>query len=478
MANGRHADTAPPAHHVDHDLDSIVLKALHKNPAKRYGSVEQLADDIQRYRTGHPVRARDATFAYRATKFLRRNRAVAGVALVLLLAIGAGLAGTIIGLRSARQAQRHAEAEAARAVAIGSFLEQTLASVEPNQAPGGELTAVDLLDGAAARLNEWHAGAMVTASLRLTLGRAYRRFGRYEPALQNLALAVELGRTLADRDMLAEGQRELGLVHYARGDYDEAEKVLREALSIRREDGGDNDSATALAKSTLAGVLLAKAETAEAEALLTDAIPVLRAAELTDDEALGDALNTLGAVHRAHGALSKALECFSEALAVEQRVKGKSHSDVAITLSNLGNLYRTRGDFEEAEKLLQRAVDIFRGVLHPEHPDLATALNNLALVWMHMGKHEQAEPLVREALAIERKVRGPKHSHVAIAMSNLASLLFETGKYEEAEKMFEQSLALQREIFPEDHPALARTLAQYERLKAIRGRAGSAPENP
>jgi serine/threonine-protein kinase len=73
------------------DLDAIVLKALEKNPSHRYGSVERLADDIQRHLAGLPVAARRDTTAYRLSKFLCRHKAAVGV-LVLLFAILAATA--------------------------------------------------------------------------------------------------------------------------------------------------------------------------------------------------------------------------------------------------------------------------------------------------------------------------------------------------------------------------------------------------
>jgi non-specific serine/threonine protein kinase/serine/threonine-protein kinase len=97
------------------DLDNIVLKALRKEPARRYASVEQLAEDIERHLKGLPVRARADTFSYRSRKFARRNKAgiaaVAGVTLSLVV----GLAATTWQWRIARIERARAEAEAVRA---------------------------------------------------------------------------------------------------------------------------------------------------------------------------------------------------------------------------------------------------------------------------------------------------------------------------------------------------------------------------
>ena len=77
------------------DLDNIVLKSLHKEPRRRYASVEQLSEDIRRYIEGLPVGARPDTLLYRAGKFVKRNRVPVGAAALLLLSLCGGLAATL-----------------------------------------------------------------------------------------------------------------------------------------------------------------------------------------------------------------------------------------------------------------------------------------------------------------------------------------------------------------------------------------------
>ncbi len=77
------------------DLDRIVLKALHKEPLRRYASVEQFSDDLSRYLQGLPVRARPDSVRYRLSKFLRRNRLAASLAGIALMSLVLGLVGTV-----------------------------------------------------------------------------------------------------------------------------------------------------------------------------------------------------------------------------------------------------------------------------------------------------------------------------------------------------------------------------------------------
>ncbi len=91
------------------DLDNIVLKALRKEPERRYSSVDQLSEDIQRYLAGLPVSASSDTWKYRTTKFIRRNRVAAAGTLLVFLALLGGLAATMYQARIARTERAKAE---------------------------------------------------------------------------------------------------------------------------------------------------------------------------------------------------------------------------------------------------------------------------------------------------------------------------------------------------------------------------------
>jgi serine/threonine protein kinase len=97
------------------DLDNIVLKALRKEPARRYASVEQFAEDIERHLEGLPVRARADTFTYRSRKFVGRNKAGVAAAIGVALSLVGGLTATTWQWRAAQTQRARAEAESGRA---------------------------------------------------------------------------------------------------------------------------------------------------------------------------------------------------------------------------------------------------------------------------------------------------------------------------------------------------------------------------
>jgi hypothetical protein len=88
MARNEHIETL--RRHLSGDLDNIELKALRKDPARRYVSVAQFSEDIGRHLDGLPVIARKDTFGYRASKFVKRHRAGVATAAAIFFLLIAG----------------------------------------------------------------------------------------------------------------------------------------------------------------------------------------------------------------------------------------------------------------------------------------------------------------------------------------------------------------------------------------------------
>ncbi len=105
------ARAQPNGLRIPSDLDRIVLKALRKEPAARYPTIGAFADDLVRFNNGLPVRARPATFGYRASRFVRRHRLAVAASVILLAVIALGVTSTVV---SARRAQREAQRAALR----------------------------------------------------------------------------------------------------------------------------------------------------------------------------------------------------------------------------------------------------------------------------------------------------------------------------------------------------------------------------
>ena len=117
------------------DLDTIVAKALKKDPAERYTSVAALAEDIRRYLTSQPITVRPDSLSYRSAKFVRRNRKAVALATLAILATLAGLTGTLIQSRNVRLQRDFALRQLARALSTIEFNEFLLSDAAPSGKP-------------------------------------------------------------------------------------------------------------------------------------------------------------------------------------------------------------------------------------------------------------------------------------------------------------------------------------------------------
>jgi tetratricopeptide (TPR) repeat protein len=211
----------------------------------------QLAADLERHLRNEPVLAGPPSAAYRARKFVRRHRLGVGLAAAAVVVL-AGLAATM-----AAQARRIA-AERDRATEVLGYLKQVFEVSDPREARGGEITARELLDKSAARLDAQLADRPeLHAEMAATMGAVYWHLGLYDRAEPLFSKALETRRRLlGDRhpDTLA-SLHDMAMLRRSQGKYDEAANHLREALEGRRR-GLGADHPDTLSSIDAMGVLL------------------------------------------------------------------------------------------------------------------------------------------------------------------------------------------------------------------------------
>ena len=164
------------------DLDAIVLKALRREPQRRYIGAGAFAEDLERFLQGRPVAARPEGRRYRAGKFVRRHRAGLAVAVSLVALLVAFAATTAIQARRLAQERDRANREAETAQAVNDFLQNDLlaqagasAQARSSTKPDPDLKVRTALDRAAARIEgKFQAQPLVEASIRLTIGKTYK----------------------------------------------------------------------------------------------------------------------------------------------------------------------------------------------------------------------------------------------------------------------------------------------------------------
>ncbi|MEX2466564.1 MAG: serine/threonine-protein kinase [Gemmatimonadota bacterium] len=430
------------------DLDVICLEALRKEPERRYGSVDALATDVERYLEGMPVAARPDTLAYRARKLMRRHPT--GVAATLAVTVGVS-ALTGIYLDRVTDERDRARQEAAKAAEVSGFLQELFAVSDPSESRGETVTARELLDEGAARIaNELEGQPAVQATMMRVIGDVYHVVGLTDRALPMLEQALTRQRSLyGDRhEEVATTKMSLGLVHQTMGDLVAAEPLLRNAVEVRRAVLPEPHAGIAEALSNLAFLEETLANPEAAEELYRQTLAMHRSLYPQGDPRVTYSAVKLGGLLRRIGRPEEAEPLLREGLAAQRAHYGDVHPDVAATMRNLASLLRDKGAYEEADTLYTAALAIRRTLFGNEHAEVANVLNSHALLLDRMGEGERAISTMRELLALHERIHPEPHPDVAAAASNLASMM----RNEESVELFQRSMRIQDQVLPMDHP--------------------------
>lgn len=443
------------------DLDAIVLKALHKKPDHRYQSAEQLSEDLRRHLDHQPITARSGSLRYRTAKFIRRNRVAFIAAMAVLVSLLAGLTGTAWKARVAAEESRKARQ-------VSSFLQQILASVDPNSTPMRDATVRMLLDEASRKIEDGVLAEQpeVEAEVRTTIGMTYVGLGVYDAAKPHLTAALDTRKQLFGNEHIdvAASLNNLGLWLKATGKYLQAEERYRASLELRRRLLGEDDVAVAETMNNLGVLLKNLRQWSEAESLHRRALATRRATFGDRHRDVATSLTNLASVLKNVGALDEAEPLYREALAIFRNELGGEHYRVAVCMNNLALLLRETQRFDEAESWLREALTIRRKVFGSEHPAVATGLHNLALILASMDQLDESVVMYEQALAMRRKLLGDEHPLVAYTANNLSDVLARKGDYESAEVLCRESLAIRRAGLPTGHPTIAGSLLVLGRI--------------
>lgn len=470
------------------DVDTIVRKMLEKEPARRYATAAEVAEDIRRFLAREPIRARPPSALYQLSRFAQRNRgltaALAGLLLVMVAAAAAGGALAIRAKRAegrARQQLQESRRQAARYEAVNRFLEEMLAAPSPEANPGStEVTVREALDRGAARLDEGSLAAQpdIELGVRTAIGNTYRALGEYEAARGQLETAVELGRRLHPdgHEDLADALNKLGRVLQELGDAAAAEALFRECLAMRRAPPEAKPEKVATSLNNLAELISHTGRNQEALALHQEALAIRRRLFGPAHEDIANSLNNIAVIHYTLGDLETAEAMFRESLEMDRGLRGELHPNVAATMNNLAMVVSRLGRLDEAEPLHRRALELEREIYGPEHPKLAISLQNLARLLVASDRLDQAEPLFAEALAVARRARGEKHPAVANILGNYASLYEKRGDFDRAESLHREALAIRREALGDDAVATLGSRYNLARVTADRGDLDRAAE--
>ena len=468
------------------DLDNIVLKALSKDPARRYASVDQLSEDIRRHMAGLPVIARRDTFGYRATKFVARNRLAVGAAALVFLALVAGVVGTTWQAREARRERARAEQrfndvrQLANAVLFD--LHDAIQDL-PGSTPARRLLVTKALE----YLDKLAQDAGGAPDLQRELGTAYIKVGD----VQGRPLNPNLGDTPGALDSY---RKAIGIYESLQGSPHATEQTRRELATayLRLSEVLSSSGNTAAALDVARQGLDLQRKASENSAGGDSAVP----AEVRRE--LAASYSRVGDLLSATGDTKGALEHRRMSLAMMETVSATDADNIANIRqlatahhklgNSLGNPnYPNVGDPNGALEHLQKAIEVLqRGAkAHPSNAsfprNIAVMNSNIADVLSSLNrrdealKHQQAAQSEFERLAKADPSNVAAWNDLAISRSKIAEMLDARGKSKEAVVEFERALEIHLDLAgkdPENANLKLELASDYNRLATVQAKIG------
>ena len=409
---------------LDGDLDRIVAQAMHKDVERRYGSAQELADDLQRHLDGRPVRAHPDSPTYRVGKFVGRHRLGSALTALALLAI---LGATGIALWQAREA-RQAAADMGR---VNGFLLDVLSMGDPFEG-SGELTLSQALDGAAERIDA-HFPDRPDLSAEVRFGIGYSMISRYR--------------------------------------LDQAEQQLERAHADSERVFGADDVRTIRVVEALAGLRQEQGRTGEAETLYRDGIARVERAGLRDDPIHLYLVNNLGMLYMTQDRYDEADTWLQRALEIfrASHAAAGPDADHAKLVSNLAQVVHDRQDYPRADGLYREAQAELESLYPDGNGDLAIVLGNRALMAEEQGDKAAALDLFRQSLAMRERVFRGDNPSVVTALVQVARLTAISGDTASALPIAERAVAMAGRVYREPN---ARHATAHAVLAQVRGDTG------
>ena len=451
------------------DLDQIILKALRKEPERRYASVAELAEDVGRYLDGRPVAARPDTVGYRTGRFVRRHRAAVAVTAIVLLGLVGGLVAYARQARLAKAQAERAEMERQKAEQAVSVLSNLFSSADPAFGAGRRVTVAEVLDAASSRLEKELKGQPeIEETLRKTLGETYLNLGLLPEAERELRRAIavappdalwerqQLGKALADQGKLEEADAEVA-------------RVLAGCRALPKP-----SVACARVQALKVQILQNLGKAKEAIEFGKQAIPYLERYFPEEKAELAALLNNVGVCYGNTGDPARAEVLQRRALELCRADKGERYPLTVRILTSTANLLWMMKRPAEAEPLGRRAVTLGRDALGPEHPMTAYAELVLGQVLIDAGNPAEAEGLIRKALEVRRKTLPPGHWLIANTRSTLGAALLGQRRYKEAEQELTEAYDTLRKDRGPAHEKTRLAASRLSQLYASSGRPAEA----
>lgn len=474
------------------DLDVIILKALRKEPERRYFSTEAMASDIRRYLDGRPLRARADSFNYRLTKYLKRNAkmVISGLALLVL-----GFGSILFHTSRVTKQRNIAQSEAEKSEQVATFMSSLLGAFGPNQSARGTVQVDEILrEGVESIESDPAIHPEVQAQVYVNIGDLYEDYAEYDkaidvlvrarrlqdqvfepshaavtstmallgwtmhkngagrPAVEMLEDALERQRNapVPNQRLVAETLNMLGVVYMEGDELALALSTFEESLQLLRENADDRNPDLIQTLGNLGYIYRRLDETQRAEQAFREALTIAKS-QYVEHSDLAAALHGYGAFLVGVGQFAEGVSFLEEALAMRLKIFGEDHPQVADTRSNLGVVYQDLGRFDDALAQQLKALEINRSQFGPEHITVGHSHHLIGWLYFRIGDYDAAEPYLVESGRLYAKVYHPRHSYVAVAENKIGLIRTEQKNFVGAEEAFRKSLSIREEVYGPDN---------------------------
>jgi serine/threonine-protein kinase len=373
IAEQRNTTASKLINYLHGDLEAIIMKALRKEPEARYSSAEQLLEDLTRREQSLPVIAREDTFRYNASKFIRRHKTGISVAAGFLL--------LIVGFASfytwqIAEERNKAQMEAEKAEEVTAFLLDLFESSDPYKSGRENLTAKELLDRGLER-SESMADPIIQTEMLKVIGAAYSNLGfqlKGENILDSVIYKHEKlygKQSLEMADLLVKRGNAEGL------NYDIAHPYYIRAYEIYNNHNNSSPLSIGTAAERLSYTYRYKGKIDSAEFFARKALQI-KEQELTDENhtQVLEAKSTLAYVLRKKGALEEAKNLYLDIISKRETESFGRPLELGELYNNLAFVYHDQENYKEAAKYLRKSLKINENKLGPGHTQTLQVRSN------------------------------------------------------------------------------------------------------
>jgi len=443
------------------DIDTILLKALHKDPLRRYSSVAAFSEDLERFITGAPITAREDSLSYRLSKYISRHWIGIGASCIIIISLLAGIVSTSYQARLVEKQRDIAIREAKTAESTVKFIKSVLFSADPWQDENKDISITDVLNKAEQEIStQFDDNPFVKAYIYAVLAEIHVTRGDYEKSIVLAKQAIDKlekipvqqnDESLASK--IANIYRIYGLATYSQGEYVKASDICEKTISLYRQLSNPDWSGLARALDQM-GMIQAEIDEKIAESYYLQALQVGQEHILEDTNLQITMRNNLATLYLQQGRYLESNKIFTKAIQLAEQ-SGKPDATTAILYSNNAGALKNLGKLDQALESFRAAVELQRetiGLAHPEAIITATSLGN---AYQQNGELDKAEAILQKALAAGLTVLGKEHPIISYVQNVLGSTLCNMGKGEEGFTLAKQSLVTRKKIMPEGHWAIA-----------------------